>query len=309
MQAAKTILVFDTESSSRSAVEKLLGENGYRVIATGDPQEAALHAEAGIDLAFVELAWCSLDGLEVALRAKAEPQGFVPVIVLVEDQSALAATDGYIRGVDGVVCRPVDAALLLPQVTHLIQARSNHRRLAESYKKGPLLSVRDRLPGLYNRRFLTERLRLEIERAENNRVPLTVMVMDVDDFKEVNQTLGYNQGDRILAGMTSFLRSKVRSIDTVCRFGGEEFVAIFPGVDGVRAAVTANRMREELAEHNFEVEGSTGDSPTAIRLTASFGVAAAERPIEDGSELLRLADDAVWLAKRQGKNCVVLGAR
>jgi len=191
----------------------------------------------------------------------------------------------------------------------LIQAKANHDRLADSYAKGPLLSVNDRLPGLYNRQFLTERLKLELDRAATNRAPLTVMVIDVDDFKELNQTLGYSQGDRILAALTSFLRSKARSIDTVCRFGGEEFVEILPGVDGVRAAVVANRLREELAEHSFTVQLPEEEKPTEIRLTASFGVAAAEHPVGDGGELLRLADDAVWLAKRQGKNCVVLGAR
>ena len=95
----------------------------------------------------------------------------------------------------------------------------------------------------------------------------------------------------------------------MCRFGGEEFVAILPGVDGVRAAVVANRLREELAGHSFAVQLPEEGKPTEIRLTASFGVAAADGLVEDGGELLRLADDAVWLAKRQGKNCVVLGTR
>ncbi len=300
----RKLLVYDTDDSSRSHISGLLEKAGFAVVATGDQHEAALHCEAGVDLALVDLPWGSLDALEVALRAKLNPDAFVPVVIVAEDASTITAMEGFIRGVDGFLNKPIVDQTLLAIVNGLLQTRANYRRAAQSGEE--LLRVNHRLPGLYNRKFLTNRLRDEIERARLVASPMSVWVIDVDDFKNINYAHGYARADKLLTQLTSFLRSRVRSIDTVCRFGGEEFVAVRPGMGGVRSVIEAERLRKALAEHDFEIQIGEFESVT-IRITASFGIAAYEGSADDSRALLRLADEAVWMAKLKGKNRTVLG--
>lgn len=300
----RKLLVYDTDDSSRAHVTGLLEKAGFSVVATGDQHEAALHCEAGVDLALVDLPWGSLDALEVALRAKLEADAFVPVVIVAEDASTITAMEGFIRGVDGFLNKPIENETLIAIINGLLQTRANYKRAADSSEE--LLRVSHRLPGLYNRKFLTARLRDEIERARLVASPLSVWVIDVDDFKNINAVHGYARADKLLTQLTSFLRSHVRSIDTVCRFGGEEFVAVRPGMDGVRSVIEAERLRKALAEHDFVIRVSDTESVT-IRITASFGVAAYQGSADDSHGLLRLADESVWMAKLKGRNRTVLG--
>lgn len=301
----KNILVFDTNEGSRTSLGVLLERPGLRVTCTDDPQEAALYIEAGVDLAIIELAWGDLDGIEILLRVKGSTERFQPVIALGDDLGARATLYGFLDNVDGYLTRPLRQAEVLPQVDDLLQAKSNHDRLSEV--SGPLLvGLPDRLPGLFNRRFLTDRLQVALDSASSEGHDIALVVVDIDHFKEINHNFGYPCGNKLLTQLTSFLRSRVRSIDTVCRFGGEEFVAVLPGMDGVRATLVADRLREALRVHTFDVRPGRDEPSYQVQVTACFGVAATDNGPLDEAGLLRLADNAVRAAKRAGKNHTVL---
>lgn len=165
------------------------------------------------------------------------------------------------------------------------------------------LAITDGLTRLYNHRFFRQRLEEEYERAYRYNLPLSCLMFDIDDFKEVNDTFGHLQGDKVLREIADCIAGSVRKSDLVARYGGEEFAVILPltGLDGAKAE--AERLRNKIEEHSFE--GLSAD----WRMTASIGVAVFEHDTMDEYEaLLRVADKALYEAKRRGKNHVVVGS-
>jgi len=154
---------------------------------------------------------------------------------------------------------------------------------------------------VYNRTFLEIQLPLEVEKAKRNKETLALLVLDLDDFKKVNDLHGHAQGDQALREFAEVLKRTFRRIDQIFRFGGEEFVVLLPRLDRERAKRAAQRVREAIEECRFLAEGNA----EPLRLTASIG--GAIFPEDAGSEtrLFRLADEACYRAKRGGKNRVI----
>lgn len=164
------------------------------------------------------------------------------------------------------------------------------------------LAVTDGLTGLYNHRFFRQRLEDEFERARRYDLPLSCLIMDIDNFKMVNDTYGHLQGDTILRGIASCSLQTVRKSDIVARYGGEEFVVIMPqtGIEG--ATAQAERIRREIAQCHFE------GMPENHHVTVSVGVAIFDSAtMLDCEALMRVADAALYTAKKEGKNRIVVG--
>lgn len=164
------------------------------------------------------------------------------------------------------------------------------------------LAVTDGLTGLYNHRHFLQRLEEEFVRARRYDLPVSCMIMDVDNFKRVNDTYGHLHGDTVLQGIATCLQQAVRKSDIVARYGGEEFVVIMPqtGLEGAKAQ--AERIRRGVGEWVFK------DMPEGFRATISIGVAVFNRATTADSEaLIRRADGALYRAKREGKNRVCVG--
>lgn len=161
-------------------------------------------------------------------------------------------------------------------------------------------SIRDPLTGTYNRRYLDETLEREFKRAQRERKPLTVAIMDLDAFKSINDTYGHRAGDLALQHVAGYLSIHTRASDIVCRYGGEEFVIVMPGVD-----VEVARCRAE--EWRRSIEDLVVNSPKgSFHVTASIGVAVYPAHADSTEDLLRAADDALYIAKRIGKNRIVM---
>ncbi len=154
----------------------------------------------------------------------------------------------------------------------------------------------DSVTGLSNRQYLENRLRAEVQRAERAGQPLAAMLVDVDNFKKVNDTLGHLEGDRVLRDIAVLLSEHVRVFDVCTRFGGEEFAILMPGAEQSVAIQVAERVRKA-------VEQAYGDGRSGISITVSAGVAMLE-PGEQGAGLLGRADQALLRAKAEGKNAV-----
>ncbi|SFU87487.1 diguanylate cyclase [Pseudoduganella namucuonensis] len=165
------------------------------------------------------------------------------------------------------------------------------------------LATTDPLTGIANRRKMTEQISKELERARRFRHPLSLLMVDIDHFKRINDTYGHDIGDRAIVAVASMLASSMRSIDMVARFGGEEFVLLMPETDIDVAGNAAERLRDAAARLRIEVDGGL-----KITLTISIGVAAT-RPQEapdSPSSLLMRADKALYRAKNEGRDRVVL---
>ncbi|MDD8027263.1 MAG: GGDEF domain-containing protein [Acidobacteriota bacterium] len=165
------------------------------------------------------------------------------------------------------------------------------------------LAVRDGLTGLYNQTFIKVRLQEEIQRSERYKSALSVMMIDLDDFKPINDRYGHVVGDRILRGFGELLQDVVRSTDISGRYGGEEFLIILPLTSCLDAAAAAERIRKEISLHPFRIGASNDKS---CQITVSIGVYASPFSSQKAEEIIGLADAALYRAKKEGKNKVVV---
>jgi diguanylate cyclase (GGDEF)-like protein len=163
-------------------------------------------------------------------------------------------------------------------------------------------TVRDALTGAFNRHFLDERLRAELSYAKRQGVPLSVLFVDADHFKRINDTYGHSGGDEVLRRIARLLAETMRTEDVVARFGGEEFVIVVRGVDAVGVLAVAERVRAEVEALSIVHEGRR------IPVTVSIGVAtqSPDREFASVEELLAVADGALYRAKEAGRNRVFL---
>jgi diguanylate cyclase (GGDEF)-like protein len=158
------------------------------------------------------------------------------------------------------------------------------------------LSFKDEVTGLYNRRFFSIRLEEEVSRYRRFDHPVSVMLIDLDSFKNVNDELGHGAGDETLRDVANILLKYSRGINVICRYGGDEFAVLLVETSKAGARLYANRIRQVLATYPFA---------NGHRVTASFGIAALPEDVEPtAEELIRAADEALYAAKRSGKNRV-----
>jgi diguanylate cyclase (GGDEF)-like protein len=166
------------------------------------------------------------------------------------------------------------------------------------------LSVLDPLTGAHNQRHLTEFLEREVARSQRHARPLSVLMIDIDRFKAVNDTHGHPCGDSVLRGLASCVRGSVRREDLFARYGGEEFALVLVETPHPQAVHVAERLRELIADHVFWFESAP------LRVTVSVGVATTEGTSEvSATDLIKLADERLYQAKQAGRNCVVGAAR
>jgi diguanylate cyclase (GGDEF)-like protein len=170
------------------------------------------------------------------------------------------------------------------------QLRAAHNRIIT-------LLYTDSLTGIANRRIFLESLDSAISFAQRHLTPLSLIMADLDDFKSVNDTFGHNTGDQVLRAFATLCKENSRQEDLIARWGGEEFIMMLPGTSAKEATVVGERLRQRLEEMTFPDSG--------IRLTASFGVSAYQ-PGETGTAFIGRADQALYEAKRLGKNQVII---
>ncbi|MBN2404117.1 MAG: GGDEF domain-containing protein [Coriobacteriia bacterium] len=166
------------------------------------------------------------------------------------------------------------------------------------------LSVTDRLTELYNHGYMQQRLEEELGRAERFGHRLSLIMLDIDDFKSFNDTYGHPRGDRVLRTVSEIIRQNLREIDVAARYGGEEFVVVLPETDIPGAIAVAERIRNSMAQHGF----ATGEEDGTVAQTVSLGVATFPTHAANAARLIDTADRAMYAAKRQGKNRVTVAS-
>jgi two-component system cell cycle response regulator len=217
-------------------------------------------------------------------------------------------TDGQIAQSTLILAVLLATGLLLRQVLVTRDRTRLAEALANALREQERLAVTDGLTGLYNRRFFQEMLRLDAERAERNNAPLSIIIIDLDRFKKINDTCGHPAGDRVLVEAADRIRRAVRPADLVARYGGEEFVCLLPGAGEETALEVAEQVRRALSRTPLPVSGRRD-----VRLTASLGVASAGtrggRPHGDLDGLIHDADGALYRAKARGRDQVAAASR
>jgi two-component system cell cycle response regulator len=226
----------------------------------------------------------------------------VPILLLSEDDEDVARVAKSLDlGVNDYLMKPMDRQELLARVRTQIRRRRYQNRLRVLYEESITLASTDPLTGVFNRRYLDTHLDQLLARANEAHKHLSVAFCDIDHFKNLNDTYGHAVGDEVLVEFCRRMTRNLRSFDLVSRIGGEEFVVVMPDTPPERAQRIAERLRQRIEEEPFKV--STG---AEIRATISVGVTTCREDDDLAADLLRRADEAMYRAKRSGRNKVII---
>jgi diguanylate cyclase (GGDEF)-like protein/putative nucleotidyltransferase with HDIG domain len=271
-----------------------------RVVATGhEALEAA--ASGRFDAALVDQHLPDVSGEHLIPRLQAITAE-LPVVMLTRQGDERLAVEVMKAGAyDYLRKDDLNATLLGRTVRNVVERARLEAEVRRADERLREWAIRDGLTGLFNHRHFQELLRTEWARAVRYAQPLACLMLDLDHFKQVNDTYGHPFGDEVLKHLARVLGQEARKVDVVARYGGEEFVLLLPSTDVVGSRVVAERICSGVAAVPFVHEG------TSIALTLSIGVATSEDPrARSESELVKLADAALYRAKRSGRNRVCM---
>ena len=293
------ILIVDDRANSAERLAQALSPH-HNVHIEPDAHEALFKAaEDNIDIIVVSLGLTGYDGLRLCSQIRAlERTRNLPILVIADIEDRQRVLRGLDLGVNDCLTRPVDRNELLARVRTQLRQKRYADSLREKVQQSIELALFDPLTGLNNRRFMENHLATMLDNARARRAPLTLMILDIDHFKHVNDTYGHDCGDEVLKGFADRLRGIIRGGDLLCRLGGEEFVIVMPGVNVQAATRIAERARLAIQQEQFVIDGSG----RAIPVTVSIGLA--ERANDDAGSLYRRADKALYRAKAEGRNRV-----
>lgn len=296
------ILVVDDRAASAHRIADCLREQN-RVTIEGDPRTALVCVGGEeYDLVVVSLSLERADGLRFCSHLRSEERTRnTPILVIVEHGDMARLVRALDMGANDYLMRPIDRNELTARVRTQLKRKRYQDLLRRNLQLSLEMAITDPLTNLYNRRYMESHLGTLVQRAADRGKPISVLIVDIDYFKSVNDTYGHDVGDEVLREFGERLARNVRGIDLACRYGGEEFVVVMPDTDVKLANSVAERLREDVAGQPFPVSADVG----AINMTASIGVTALLSPGESGDQFLKRADRALYRAKREGRNRVV----
>jgi diguanylate cyclase (GGDEF)-like protein len=308
------VLVVDDLPDNVEILRARLESRGYQVDTAENGEEALQRVKAAPpQLILCDVMMPGIDGYEVARRIKDDARTgalpFIPIILV----TALGETEHIVQGLntgaDDYIAKPYHFQELEARVRAMLRIKrlqdeldQKNRELEVANKRLRKLSITDGLTELYNHRHVHELLRDEFERSRRTEEPLAVTMIDLDKFKSVNDTYGHPTGDVVLYETARILRDTAREIDSVGRYGGEEFIVILPNTDEAEAAAFAERVRTAVEAHVYR----DPDTAVELRMTCSSGAASfPSSGAETPEQLMKKADDALYVAKESGRNRVV----
>ncbi len=296
------LIVDDAVSSYEKIVRSLSKHHDVKVIT--DPHEGLLAAaDDDYELIIISLALENFDALRLCSQLRAVDRTRATPILLMtfpEDEATLnRAVD---LGINDYVLRPVDTNELLARTKTQIKRKRYNDHLRDSVQQTMQMAIKDSLTGLHNRRYFDSHIEHNFNKAMTSDTALSVLMLDIDHFKSVNDVHGHSAGDDVLREFARRLSKSIRTnVDMICRIGGEEFVVVMPTTDHQLAYVVAERMRREIAAHPFIVDKGAKQIPVTI----SIGISSLEGKNDSIDALMKRADHALYEAKKTGRNRVV----
>jgi two-component system cell cycle response regulator len=299
------ILLVDDRPTSYERLLNLFRDK-HNVEVQTNPQEALVRAsEGGYDLIIVNLALKDFDGLRLCSQIRSvERLRHLPLLIIVEPDEQARLMRGLEIGINDYLVRPIDRNELYARVITQVRRKRYTDYLRETVQYSLEQAVIDQLTGLHNRRYMETHLNTLAGQTVARGKDLSLLMLDIDYFKAINDTYGHDAGDDVLREFARRMKKTVRGIDLVCRLGGEEFVVVMPEADISIAYAVAERIRERVAVVPFPIR----DGAEHVQATISIGVAMLRSTGDSAEALLKRADEALYTAKRSGRNRVVSDA-
>lgn len=304
------ILVVDDSKVIRMFVSECITSLGHEIIFAENGEKAvAFIKENNVDLVLMDVEMPGMNGFKTTLAIREiDQRDWFPIIFLTTKTDDDSFANGILAGGDAYLPKPINPLRLQLTITAMeriyvmrqkLQTAQNDLLLAN--KELERLAMYDQLTGLANRRNFDETLEKQFKLAKRNKVPLSVIICDIDFFKIYNDTYGHQKGDDCLADVARIVGATLtRSTDKACRYGGEEFTVILPDTNLEGGLLIAEKLRKAVYDENIKHEGSNA-TPC---VTLSLGLATYTGQFQHQDEALKAADDALYRAKENGRNRV-----
>mgnify|MGYP006298332737 CR=1 FL=1 len=310
-QSRDIVLVVDDEKNNRRLVDAYLSAEDYdvRLAKSGEEALEIIH-EAIPRVIILDVKLPGISGYELCRRLKSnEKFTFIPIVMATALRGNEQRRKGIEAGADDFINKPYNRIELITRIKSLVRISRLHsalalkvRELEKAQKKLGKLAVTDGLTSLYNYRAFRHQLHLELSRAERFAMSVSLLMIDIDRFKNYNDRFGHPAGDTLLQQFAKLLKRNVRELDCVARYGGEEFVIILPGTEKKSAGIVAEKIRSFVARAPF----LHVDKLKKKMITVSIGCATYPEDTKDEEQLIKLADKTLYQAKENGRNQTVL---
>ena len=304
------VLVVDDMPLNRKLQKTYLKEVGYKVVLAEDGIDALRRVrEESPDLILLDVMMPKMDGFQVCRHIKNNSRTkFTPVILVTALNEIEAKIKGIEAGADDFISKPFNKLELLARVKSLLRIKHLNKelqvkiqQLENAQKKLKKLAVTDGLTGAFNYRFFKEQLTKEVIRAERHNKNVSIIMLDIDYFKNYNDTNGHPAGDAVLKTIAEILSKNIRNIDIAARYGGEEFALILVETNKASAGIVANKLKRLIEYYKFYHEETQPNG----KLTVSMGVATFPENGKMPDDLVAFADKRLYKAKKQGRNKVI----
>jgi two-component system cell cycle response regulator len=296
-EQGKRVLVVEDDDGIREPLKEYLDLSGYSVRAAASAEEAlTVLAETSFEVIITDIILGGMDGLDLTSWVKEHLDA--DVIVMTGYSDDYFYEDVINKGASDLVFKPVRYRELLLRLKRVLKERQLNQDRIDMLKKVQKLAITDGLTRLFNSRHFYDQLDREVDRSNRYRHPLALLLLDIDNFKQYNDTYGHIEGDKVLVRIGKTIRSCLRTIDSAYRYGGEEFTVLLPETSGEEAVKVAERIRISLAECQFKPE-----KDASVQVTVSTGVTQ-HTAGETTSSFVRRADEAMYTSKKAGKNRV-----
>jgi putative two-component system response regulator len=308
------VLVVDDDPTVRAVLSNFLNAHGVDCVTAADGRSAMeLFVKHRPRLVISDWEMPGIDGLELCRQVRTQTDGnHVHFIMLTMHAEEADLSKAFDAGVDDFLAKPFNGAAMMARLRAGLRAVALYDEISQRHQGSTQLNeqltnlnqrleklaITDDLTGLYNRRQAMHRLEEHWSMCDRHHRPMSVISIDVDHFKQINDLRGHNVGDVVLRGVAELLRQCVRSTDTVCRIGGEEFLLVLPCQTMQEAEVCAERCRQTIEQKQF------GEGEQLVRATISAGIACRRADMHSCADLLREADEALYAAKRAGRNTI-----
>ena len=293
-----TVLVVDDDPTSALHLGELVEEAGHRAYVANTWVDALLAFRRGpVDLVLMDAIMPGVDGFKLTKVIRSRVKSFVPIVFVTGLEDLRTRELCFRSGADDLITKPVDAFELGLRLTAMLRIRRLALDLEAEGEAMEALANLDPLTGLENRRRFETRLASELVRSSRYGHPLSLLVLDADHFKKINDSFGHAVGDEVLQRMGKVLRDNVQSPEAAYRYGGEEFVVLAPDSDLDRARVIGERVRGAFMAATERCEAGAQTLSVGVACTAQLGD-------PDAGLLFATADRALYLAKQGGRNRV-----
>ncbi len=288
------ILIVDDIAKNIQVVANILGKDDYDIsVALNGRQALSIMEKVRPDLILLDVMMPDIDGYEVCRTLKKDRRtDSIPVIFLTAKSDKEDIVKGFEMGAVDYVLKPFNPVELLARVRTHVSLKITTDLLMEKIAQLAEMASKDSLTGLYNHGYLLEMLEKRIFESKRHKTHLSVFMFDIDRFKKVNDTFGHKYGDLVLKNISNAAKDSIRKSDIIGRYGGEEFIIIFPNINREEAFIVADKIRKKIEEIKWEKKD--------LKITVSGGVAQYHGGTAE--DLVIKADELLYRAKANGRN-------